>query len=58
MKYTIKNYEIFRECDGNWRAVRKGPDGIRRNISRANCKTKKLAIEDAREDAEWLNERA
>jgi hypothetical protein len=57
MKYTLKDYNIFWD-NGHYVAVRTGLDGVRRNIAPIGCKTKREAIDAAKEDRDDLNERA
>ncbi len=54
-RYTTKDYDIFFD-NGKWVAVRTGPDGVRRNVARYNCQTKREALQDARDDRDDLNE--
>ena len=54
MRYTLRDYDIFLD-NGKYVAVRTGPDGVRRNIAPDSCRTKKDAIQEAREDRDWLN---
>ena len=53
---TSKNYNIFRECDGYWRAVRQSPTGYGygHNVAPYNCRTRKEAEEAARDDRREL----
>jgi hypothetical protein len=53
-RLTLKDYDIYRD-NGGWVAVRTGTDGVRRNIARNGCATKRLALQDARENRDWLN---
>ena len=48
--YCPTGVEVFKECDGYYRAVVTDGAGTRRNVARPNCQTKKQAINDAREE--------
>ena len=53
--YTLSDYDIFKESDGYWKAVRTDADGARRNIAPYNCATKREATRAVVEDRDWLN---
>jgi hypothetical protein len=53
-RYTLADYSIYRD-NGSWVAVRTGPDSVRRNVAWPGCTTKRSAVQDAREDRDYLN---
>ena len=54
MKLKMSDYDIFWD-NGQYVAVRTGPDGVRRNIAPFNCQLKRDAILAAREDRNEVN---
>jgi len=45
----IKDADVFKECDGYWRAVIVGGNGNAYNVAPHNCRTKKEAVQSVRE---------
>ena len=50
----LSDYDIFWD-NGQYVALRTGPDGDQRNIAPTNCRTKREALQAAREDRDDLN---